>query len=314
MIEFKFQCPNCGQKLAGDTAYSGKQIACPTCQNTITVPAAAPAPPTKAAAAAAATGATPPPPPPSSIPRPAARPAPAVPTAAARQQKTPDRFSRLAVASLICSVFVPLGSIPGIICGHLARARMRRNFFLVGEKMANAGLLISYCVLMATLVVTGTFLVEHLHYRPSKVMRESPEAIAALQPRVVDEVIIGQNEDDHEVDGVMHSTTENQGKPFHSAFRGGSFSYMMKVLPDRAMTLNCHYSGDDKKGHVFDIAVDDQIIATQDLTAIAPGHFVDIEYKIPTSLTSGKTRVKVEFQAHAGLTAGRLYGCEILKR
>ena len=180
--------------------------------------------------------------------------------------------------------------------------------------MANAGLLISYCVLMATLAVAGIFLLEHWHFSPVKVMRESPEAIAAMQPRVVDEVIIGENEDDHDVDGQMHFMTANKGKPYRSATRGGSFSYTMKVLPHEAMTLNCRYWGGEKKGHVFDIAVDDQIIATQNLTAIAPGHFVDMEYKIPASLTRGKTQVKVEFQAHAGMTAGGLYGCQMLKR
>jgi len=180
--------------------------------------------------------------------------------------------------------------------------------------MANAGLLISYCVLMATLALSGTFLLERWHDSPVKVMRESPEAIAAIQPWVVDEVIIGENEDDHDVDGQMHSTTANKGKPYHSATRGGSFSYMMKVLPNQAMTLNCRYWGGETKGHVFDIAVDGQIIATQNLTAIAPGHFFDMEYKIPTSLTSGKTQVKVEFQARAGMTAGGLYGCQMLKR
>ena len=191
---------------------------------------------------------------------------------------------------------------------------MRRNIFLVGEKTANAGLLISYCVLLATLAVAGTFFLEHRHFSPVKVLRESPEAIAAMQPRVVDEVIIGENEDDHDVDGEMHYTTPNNGKPYHSATRGGSFSYMMKVLPQRSMTLNCRYSGSEKKDHVFDIAVDSQIIATQNLTAIASGHSVDMEYKIPASLTRGKNVVKVEFQAHAGMTAGGLYGCQMLKR
>ena len=191
---------------------------------------------------------------------------------------------------------------------------MRRNIYLVGEKIASAGLLISYCVLMAMLALAGIFFCEHWHFSPVKVMRESPEAIAAIQPRVVDEVIVGENEDDHDVDGQMHYTTANRGKSCHSAVRGGSFSYMMKVLPQQAMALNCRYSGSEKKGHVFDIAVDNQIIATQNLTSIAPGHFVDLEYIIPMSLTLGKTEVKVEFQAHAGMTAGGLYGCQILRR
>ena len=146
MSEFKFLCPGCGQKILGDTAYSGVQIACPTCQKSITIPAADPADVAAAGGAAAAR----------------AHPANGL---AARinvnrrcrgRQPARGRFSALAVASLICSVFVPLGSIPGMICGHLARARMRRNIFLEGEKMANAGLLISYCVLMATLAVSGS--------------------------------------------------------------------------------------------------------------------------------------------------------------
>jgi hypothetical protein len=160
------------------------------------------------------------------------------------------------------------------------------------------------------LAVAGISLMEQSS--PVKVMRESPEAIAALQPRVVDDVIIGQNEDDHDVDGQMHYVTQNNGKPNHSAIRGGSFSYTMKVLPDQAMTLNCRYWGGERGGHLFDIAVDEQIIATQNLKALAPGHFVDMEYKIPADLTRGKSEVTVEFQAHTGMMAGGLYGCEML--
>jgi DNA-directed RNA polymerase subunit RPC12/RpoP len=311
MSEFKFLCPECGQKILADSAVSGAGIACPTCQKTITIPAATPVPGMKAVPAGVGTGGAAASPPP--VLQTASRPASSA-AAAGRPQQTPDRFSVLAAASLICSVFVPLGSIPGIIFGHLARARMRRNIFLVGEKTAAAGLLISYCVLLATLAVGGIFLFNHWYFRPVMVLRESPEAIAALQPRVVDEVIMGQNEDAHGVDGVRDSTDENRGKFCHSAAYGGSFSYLMKVLPNRAMTLNCRYSGSEHNGHAFDIAVDNQIIANENLTAAAPGHFFDREYKIPAELTRGKTQVKVEFQAHAGRTAGGVYSCQTLKR
>ena len=314
MSEFKFLCPECGQKILGDANYSGTQVACPACQKNITVPATPSVPAATPVAGAASSSV---PPRPSSIPPilpTTARSMPAAPAAASRPQQPPDHLSALAVASLICSVFVPLGSIPGIICGHQAKKRMRRNIFLVGERMANAGLLISYSVLVATLTLAGIFLLEHWYNHPVKVLRESPTALTALQWRVVDEVIMGENEDDHDVEGQMHHTTTSKGKPCHITNRGGSFNYTMKVLPDRKMTLNCRYSGDEKKNHEFDIAVDDQIIATQNLMAIAPDHFVDVEYKIPASLTRGKTQVKVEFLAHTGKMAGALYGCQILKR
>ena len=48
MAEFKFFCPLCGQRILGDTGYSGQQINCPVCQKQIVVPQApaiAPVPP-----------------------------------------------------------------------------------------------------------------------------------------------------------------------------------------------------------------------------------------------------------------------------
>jgi DNA-directed RNA polymerase subunit RPC12/RpoP len=312
MSELKFLCPECGQKILGDAAYSGIQIACPSCQKNITVPAAASAPAMPPVLAeVAARSASPPPLP---TPQTASRTVSSPPAAARRPQQIPDRFSALAIASLLCSVFVPLGSIPGIICGHMAKARMRRDIFLVGEKMATAGLLISYCVLMATLALAGIARLEHRLSRPVMVMRESPDATAAMQARIVDEIVIGGNEEDHELEGQRHSTAANMGKPGRLATYGGSFSYKMTVLPPESMFLNCHYSGDETRGHLFDIAVDNRIIATQSLTAIAPGHFVDMEYKIPASLTRGKTQVTVEFKAHPGMIAGGLFGCQMLKR
>ena len=82
---------------------------------------------------------------------------------------------------------------------------MRCNIFIEGRRVASAGLLISYCVLMATVAMAGIFFLEQWHYSPVKVMRESPKAIAAMQSRIVDEVIANESEDDHDVDGQMLS-------------------------------------------------------------------------------------------------------------
>ena len=63
------------------------------------------------------------------------------------------RTSGLAIASLVCSLssaILCVGWIPGIICGHLARASIRRNPSLAGKGLATAGLIISY----ATVIVT----------------------------------------------------------------------------------------------------------------------------------------------------------------
>jgi uncharacterized protein DUF4190 len=153
MSDFKFSCPACGQHLSGDSAYRGLQITCPVCQQTITVPGQASAARTAAAGPAGggppplaygSVGGTPP------LPRPAQRP----PTG-------PTRTSGLALASIICSVgsfiIIPLGFIPGIICGHMAKKRIARDPMLGGRGLAKAGLIIGYAGLGLTVLALVGF-------------------------------------------------------------------------------------------------------------------------------------------------------------
>jgi hypothetical protein len=54
MAEFKFSCPQCGQKIRGDVGYAGLPIICPACQQPIVVPSPptqSPIPPATRAAA-----------------------------------------------------------------------------------------------------------------------------------------------------------------------------------------------------------------------------------------------------------------------
>jgi hypothetical protein len=332
MSDFKFLCPECGQKIACDTALIGAQITCPTCQKTLTIPsapgAAPPAPVAAPAAAATVSGAgvsavrpsavtatattapgssIPPP-----LPPPSLRPAPPATAVPKPRAADPSHYSGLAIASLICSVFVPLGFIPGLICGHMAKTRMRKDVFLEGEKIANAGLIISYCVLAAVLFCGIISLAVQWHFHPVRVVRPSLEAAVAPDYRIVDQIVINETEEDHEFSGPMNSLTND--KKGRRVARGDSFSYVMKVLPHEPMTLNCRYSGDEPKGRDFDIAVDDQVIATQTLNHNEPGKYFDEQYNIPAALTRGKTEVTVEFQGRPNAVAGTLYGCQMLKR
>ncbi|MDD5348635.1 MAG: DUF4190 domain-containing protein [Chthoniobacteraceae bacterium] len=56
-----------------------------------------------------------------------------------------------AIASLVLSILTfilgPLGCVPGIICGHIARARIRKNPELSGAGLAQAGLIVGYLFL-----------------------------------------------------------------------------------------------------------------------------------------------------------------------
>jgi hypothetical protein len=224
------------------------------------------------------------------------------------------------MASLFCSVWVVLGFIPGIICGHLARAKMRRNPRLKGKEMARAGLAIGYTVLGLVLAVLGTFLLIQLHYKPVYVVRESPAELQELQGRIVDEVkpgpaSAGGNENEHRLlaRGASRSGTFFS-KYMREAEGGGGFSYEMRVRPEAAMSVNCRYWGGEREGHLFDVIVENEIIGTQELNGNRPGHYFDAEYIVPTRLTSGKSKVTVEFRAREGMKAGGIFAVETLRR
>jgi DNA-directed RNA polymerase subunit RPC12/RpoP len=133
MSNFKFNCPNCGQKILGDTSYVGNEIPCPTCRKPLIVPK-----PSAAAAAPVAQSLA------ATIPLPAMQ----------ETKPEPRKLCRLAVASLICC---PIPGV-GVICGHLAAFRIRHDPSLKGATLSTIGLVISYFVLAAFVVY---FVIKH---------------------------------------------------------------------------------------------------------------------------------------------------------
>ena len=71
---------------------------------------------------------------------------------------SPKKKSQLATLSLIfscCSIVTPLflGSIAGIVCGHMAMREFQRNPELEGKKKARWGLIIGYVSIPAIIVL-----------------------------------------------------------------------------------------------------------------------------------------------------------------
>ena len=127
MSEFNFSCPACGQNILCDTTHVGTQIACPGCHATIAVPKET----AGTADVSTRTG--------------------LAPASPGNLATTAQRTSGLAIASLVCSLsslVTCVGWLPGIICGHLAKSRIRRNPLLKGSGLATAGLIIGYLFLM----------------------------------------------------------------------------------------------------------------------------------------------------------------------
>jgi hypothetical protein len=135
MSDIKFSCPACRQDISYDAALVGKDITCPHCNAMVVVPQVSVS---AAAASSDKPDVTPPPIP--NLAEPASQDAPV----------SVQRTSRLAIASVVCSVasfFTCIGWIPGVICGHMARSRIRRDQSLKGSGLATAGLVLGYLAL-----------------------------------------------------------------------------------------------------------------------------------------------------------------------
>jgi hypothetical protein len=144
-----------------------------------------------------------------------------------------------------------------------------------------------------------------------------------LQTRTVDEVRPGdrQSERDHNLQGEKTASGVFADRRWRHATDGGWFSYDMKVLPDQldstgspqALELSVTCWGSDGGSRIFDILVGDTKIATQRLENNRPGKFYDEVYPIPGSLTQGKEKITVKFQAHPSAWAGGIFGVRILR-
>jgi hypothetical protein len=86
----------------------------------------------------------------------------------------------------------------------------------------------------------------------------------------------------------------------------------MEVLPDTTTKLLSTYWGSDN-GRSFDILVNGEKIATQKLSRSRPNEFFDVEYNIPTELTSDKKSVVVRFDGIEDSVTGGVFGCATLR-
>ncbi|MHC4282176.1 MAG: DUF4190 domain-containing protein [Planctomycetota bacterium] len=86
----------------------------------------------------------------------------------------PTRTSGLAIASLVFSLIGPIGSLPAIVCGHIALRKIRKEAAVKGYGLALAGLIIGYAVLgLFIVVLTPIFLLYFDRNEARRSMRES---------------------------------------------------------------------------------------------------------------------------------------------
>ncbi len=137
-----------------------------------------------------------------------------------------------------------------------------------------------------------------------------------IEERTIDFFRIGemQPERDHNLVATEKSYVDIAlGRPGREARRDNSFSYTMKVIPGTANILLLTYIGDDKD-RKFDLLIDGVKIAYVEWNGGITGKFYDNEYTIPADLIGNKTTVTIKIDANHGRTAGRIFGCRILKQ
>ncbi len=137
----------------------------------------------------------------------------------------------------------------------------------------------------------------------------------ATDQRTIDIMRLGemQPERDHHLQSSINSYTGNAlTRTGREARAGGFFSFDIQVDPRGGNILLCTYSGDDKNRE-FELLIDGTPLATVTWNGEKSGQFYDVEYPIPENLTRGKTMVKVTVSANRGKTAGRIFGCRMLR-
>lgn len=135
-----------------------------------------------------------------------------------------------------------------------------------------------------------------------------------IEARTIDNFRIGemQPERDHHLEASEKSyVDEALGRMGREARADNFFSFIMKVRPDTANSLLLTYIGDDKD-RVFDILVDDTVIAKVEWKGGTTGRFYDVEYPLPEPLIRNKTSIKLKIEARYGRTAGRIFGCRTM--
>ncbi len=114
-----------------------------------------------------------------------------------------------------------------------------------------------------------------------------------------------ESERTHQLQGENAVEGYFDGRRWRAA-RNGWFSFEMKAIPDKPLLLVCTFRGSERPDRVFDIVVDGERVATEKLE-IHPTEFFDLEYPIPESLSRGKERLTVKFEAHPDASTGALF-------
>lgn len=141
-------------------------------------------------------------------------------------------------------------------------------------------------------------------------------ALKKMEQLTIDYFELGemQPERDHNFTSDIAWVGELKHKKYREADRGGWFSFDMLVERGVAQQLVLEYYGGFPGGKTFDILVNEQKIATENISMVKPGEFYYAYYNLPATVLKGKNKINVKLVPHEGHRAGPLFSARIMKR
>lgn len=122
------------------------------------------------------------------------------------------------------------------------------------------------------------------------------------------------SEAQYHFEGGKDVTVQRMSGRLGRASRTG-FSYTLPVEAGHPMALVATYYSADRRTSPasFEVLVDGQKIADQDVPRTDPGRFYDVTYAVPAALVQGKPAVTVKFQSKAGSQVAAIYGLRMVR-
>lgn len=122
------------------------------------------------------------------------------------------------------------------------------------------------------------------------------------------------SEAQYHFEGGKDVTVQRMNGRLGRASRTG-FSYTMPVEAGHPMALVATYYSADRRTSPasFEVLVDGQKIADQEVPRTDPGRFYDVTYAVPAALVQGKPAVTVKFQSKAGSQVAAIYGLRMVR-
>ena len=146
--------------------------------------------------------------------------------------------------------------------------------------------------------------------------KEEMKQLKEMERKTIDLFRIGemQPERDHNLKEEKSWVNEYKSKKFREADRSGWFSFDMNVANESSVDLVVEYWGGFNGSKTFDILVNDQVIATENISGKQPGKFIFESYTVPGELLKGKEKVNVKFLPHEGHRAGPVFSVRTIRK